>query len=79
MGDTADMKFVLFLESSEEVMIERIKGRAAKAEEAGEAVRVDDNVEAAQKRFKTFREQSMPIVDSYTSQDKVKKIDATGT
>ena len=45
------MKFVLFLECSQEAMIERITKRG---EEAGENKRNDDNLETMMKRFKTF-------------------------
>jgi UMP-CMP kinase len=74
MGEHADMKFVLFLECSEQIMIDRIQQRAS---ESGDAKREDDNIEVLQKRFNTFREQSMPIVELYEEVDKVRKIDAT--
>ena len=51
MGDDVDMKFVLFFEASEEVMLARILKRG---EAAGDEKRNDDNVESAKKRFNTF-------------------------
>ena len=42
MGDSCDMKFILFLDASEEKMIERITKRG---EEQGENKRNDDNIE----------------------------------
>ena len=53
MGAHADMKFVLFLDASEEAMIQRITKRG---EEAGDNKRNDDNLEVLQKRFTTFHE-----------------------
>ena len=74
MGECSDMRFVLFLECTEEKMIERIQARSA---ESGQNVRNDDNIEVLRKRFTVFREQSMPIVDYYSSKDLVRKIDAS--
>ena len=53
MGDEADMKFVLFFECSEEVMLDRIIKRG---EAAGDQKRNDDNIDSAKKRFTTFQE-----------------------
>ena len=39
--------------------------------------RNDDNIDVLQKRFTVFKEQSVPIVELYGAQNKVKKIDAT--
>ena len=38
--------------------------------------RADDNVESIKKRFKTFVETSMPVVEYFEKQDKVVKIKA---
>lgn len=62
MKQDVDMKFVLFLDAAEEAMIERIEKRAA---EAGANARNDDNRATLQKRFRTFLEESMPIVNFY--------------
>ncbi len=51
MQSDVDMKFVLFLECSEDAMKARITKRG---EEAGENKRSDDNMETLVKRFKTF-------------------------
>ena len=66
LGEETDVKFVLFLDCAEETMIARITKRG---EEQGENKRNDDNLEVLQKRFKVFREQSMPIVDLYAGKD----------
>ena len=53
MKDYTNMKFVLFLDCSEETMIERINKRA---ELSGQNKRNDDNIETLKKRFGVFRE-----------------------
>ena len=70
--DSADMKFVLFLEASRENMIERVQKRAA--ETAG--ARSDDNMEVLIKRFDTFVQTSMPIVEQYEKLGLVRRVDA---
>ena len=76
MGSEVDPKFMLFLDCSEEAMLDRIMKRA---EAAGDAKRKDDNEETAKKRFKTFVENTMPVVKAYEAQGKVRSIDASGT
>jgi UMP-CMP kinase len=39
--------------------------------------RADDNIESIKKRFRTFVETSMPVVDEFDSQGRVVKISAT--
>lgn len=72
MADYADIKFVLFLDCEEQAMIDRINKRASESAE----VRNDDNIEVLKKRFKTFRDQSMPIVDGFEKMGKVRKVDS---
>lgn len=36
--------------------------------------RVDDNIETIKKRFRTFVDSSLPVIEYYTSKDKVKKV-----
>ncbi|KAH8698275.1 uridylate kinase Ura6 [Talaromyces proteolyticus] len=66
-------KFVLFLSCPEEVMRSRLIKRG---ETSG---RDDDNIESIRKRFRTFIETSMPVVDDFESKGKVIKVEATGT
>ena len=62
MNKSVNMQFVLFLDCSEDTMIERIQKRA---EASGQNKRNDDNIETLKKRFGVFREQSMPVVEMY--------------
>ena len=73
MGEEADMQFVLFLDCEESTMIERISKRS---ETAGDEKRNDDNMEVLLKRFKVFKEQSIPIVEIFDKVGKVRKIDS---
>ena len=73
MGEEADMQFVLFLDCEESTMIERINKRS---ESAGDEKRNDDNMEVLLKRFKVFKEQSIPIVEIFDKVGKVRKINS---
>ncbi|KAL4933626.1 uridylate kinase ura6 [Aspergillus undulatus] len=66
-------QFTLFLDCPEEVM----EGRLLKRGET--SGRDDDNAESIRKRFRTFVETSMPVVDEFAKQDKVISVSATGT
>lgn len=74
-GDEVDMKFVLFLDCSEETMIARINARS---EASGDNKRNDDNMDVLHKRFAVFQEQTIPIVNHFSGLDKVKTINANG-
>jgi len=58
--------FVLFFDCAEEEMERRLLGR--------NQGRVDDNIETIRKRFKVFVESSLPVIEYYSSKDKVKKV-----
>lgn len=64
-------KFTLFFDCPEDVMQERLLNRGKTSG------RSDDNIESIKKRFKTFVETSMPVVDHYESEGKVVKVEAT--
>jgi len=70
IGDAADVKFVLFFDCPEDVMVERLMKRG---QSSG---RSDDNMETIRKRFRTFKETSMPVVQEYEKMGKVVKISA---
>lgn len=66
-------KCTIFLDCPEDVMKERLLNRGKTSG------RSDDNEESIKKRFKTFVETSMPVVDMFEKEDKVIKIMATGS
>lgn len=61
-------KFVLFFDCPESTMLQRLLERGKTSG------RDDDNVESIKKRFKTFEETSMPVVEYFEKQNKVVKI-----
>ena len=63
-------KFTLFFDCPEDVMTERLINRGKTSG------RADDNAESIKKRFKTFVETSMPVVDYFEKENKVVKIKA---
>ncbi|KAI0382031.1 uridylate kinase [Hypomontagnella monticulosa] len=64
-------QFVLFYDCPEDEMERRLLERGKTSG------REDDNAESIRKRFRTFIETSMPVVDYFEGQDRVVKIDAT--
>jgi UMP-CMP kinase len=66
-------KFVLFFDCPEAEMQKRLLNRGKTSG------RSDDNEESIKKRFKTFVETSMPVVDYFEKQGRVVKIQATKT
>lgn len=64
-------KFVLFFDCPEEEMQKRLLNRGKTSG------RSDDNEESIKKRFKTFVETSMPVVDYFEKQGRVVKVIAT--
>ncbi|KAK9240417.1 adenylate kinase-domain-containing protein [Lipomyces kononenkoae] len=63
--DVAVSEFTLYFDCSEDVMLQRLLKRG---ETSG---RSDDNIESIKKRFKTFVDTSMPVIDYYRGQNKV--------
>jgi adenylate kinase family enzyme len=63
-----DSDFVLYLECTEEVMQERLLKRA---ETSG---RADDNIETIKKRFTTFMEKTVSVIEHYEKQDKAHRV-----
>ena len=64
-------KFTLFFDCDEETMLERLLNRGKTSG------RSDDNEESIKKRFRTFVDVSMPVVDHFEKEGKVVKVDAT--
>ncbi|KAK6198855.1 uridylate kinase [Scheffersomyces amazonensis] len=64
----AKSKFTLFFECPEAVMLDRLLERGKTSG------RADDNVESIKKRFRTFIDTSMPVVDYFDKQGRVVKV-----
>ncbi|CUM67699.1 uncharacterized protein PRCAT00005402001 [Priceomyces carsonii] len=67
-SEIAKSSFTLFFDCPEKVMLKRLLERGKTSG------RTDDNVESIKKRFRTFVETSMPVVDYYDKEGKVVKI-----
>jgi UMP-CMP kinase len=59
---------VLFFTTTEEVMLARLLERGKTSG------REDDNVESIKKRFRTYTNDTMPVIEYYASQDKVAEV-----
>lgn len=66
-------RLVLFYDCDEATMESRLLERGKTSG------RADDNAESIRKRFRTFVETSMPVVDYFEKDGKVVKVDATAT
>ncbi|KAK6456200.1 uridylate kinase [Scheffersomyces xylosifermentans] len=64
----ATSSFTLFFECPEKVMLDRLLQRGKTSG------RADDNIESITKRFRTFIDTSMPVVDHFDKQGKVIKV-----
>jgi len=70
MKGKADVQGVLFFDCPEEVCVKRILERAKTSG------RVDDNEESIRKRFNTYYQETMPVIEYYDKLNLVKKINA---
>lgn len=70
-NDVCNSRFALFLNCPEQTMENRLTERSKTSG------RIDDNIESIRKRFKTFVETSMPVIDYYKSLNKVVEVDCT--
>ena len=73
VGDKVNLRFILLLECSEEVMTERCLQRGKTSG------RVDDNPESLVKRFKTHMETSMPVIQLFDEKGMVRRINGNRT
>jgi len=71
MGEKSTLKMVLFFDCTEEVCTSRLLERGKTSG------RVDDNIESIKKRFHTYQDSSMPIINHFDEQKLVRKIDST--
>ena len=77
MTTCTDVVSLLYLETSEKVMAQRIMQRSRETVAAGGTARADDNAEAIKKRLKTYHETTMPIIEIFKRRGKVTSIDST--
>lgn len=68
IGNRANVEKVLFFECPEDILISRLLERSKTSG------RTDDSIDVIRKRFVTYREESMPIIQMYQREGKVRKI-----
>mmetsp|Transcript_39298 Transcript_39298/g.58010 ORF Transcript_39298/g.58010 Transcript_39298/m.58010 type:complete len:249 (+) Transcript_39298:51-797(+) len=68
VGDAAVLEYVLFFECPYDILTSRLLERGKTSG------RSDDSLDVIRKRFNTYREESMPIIDMYEKEGKVRKI-----
>ena len=56
MGEKVETPFLIFLDCSEEVMLQRLLKRGETS------LRSDDNVESIKKRFVTYNQETRPVI-----------------
>lgn len=71
MCSDINVEGVLFIEVSEEVMLQRVCGRREG--------RSDDNPEVFKKRYRTYTSETKPVIDQFESTGKVFRVDGSGS
>jgi UMP-CMP kinase len=69
--EVSDVEFVLFLDCPEDELTRRL---ILRGQTSG---RSDDNEESIRKRFATFKETCMPVIERYERMNKVHRIDGS--
>ena len=77
MGESLD--HVIELEVNDDVLVERIVGRAAQAVAAGGTARADDNAESLKIRLMAYYKQTSPLIGYYYAKGQLKSVDGLGT
>lgn len=73
MGENLD--HVIELQVNDDVLVERIVGRAKEAEAAGQPVRADDNEESLKIRLMAYYKQTSPLIGYYYAKGDLKSVD----
>ncbi len=76
LGQKVD--FVIELQVNDEVLVNRIVGRAEEARRAGQPVRADDNAESLKIRLMAYYKQTSPLIGYYWAKGGLWAIDGLG-
>ncbi|MEO9573341.1 MAG: adenylate kinase [Tateyamaria sp.] len=75
-GQTLDA--VIELEVNDDVLVDRIVGRAAEAADAGQPVRADDNAESLKVRLMEYYKKTSPLIGYYYAKGQLNGVDGLG-
>ena len=70
---------VIALAVNDEILVDRIVGRAAEAAAAGQPVRADDNEESLKTRLMEYYKQTSPLIGYYYAKNMLSRVDGLGT
>jgi len=77
MGQTLD--HAIELQVNDEILVERILGRAADAVAAGGTARADDNEDSLKTRLMAYYKQTSPLIGYYHAKGDLSGVDGLGT
>jgi adenylate kinase len=77
VGQTLDT--VIQLEVNDEILVDRIVGRAAEAVAAGKTARADDNAESLKIRLMAYYKDTSPLIGYYYAKGQLQQVDGLGT
>lgn len=77
MGENLDC--VVELQVNDDVLVDRIVGRAKEAAAAGQPVRADDNEESLKVRLMAYYKQTSPLIGYYYAKGDLKSVDGLGS
>ena len=77
MGENLDA--VIEMQVDDDVLVQRVLGRAAEAVAAGKEARADDNADSMKVRLMAYYKQTAPLVGYYYAKGDLTSIDGLGT